>query len=745
MTDLAINDVTPRIQYTATGGQTTFPYPFEIFEDGDLVVVQNTTTLTLTTHYTVTNSGVTGGGDVVLVTGATNGDTITIYRDIPVERTSDYQANGELRAATLNDDFDRIVAMIQQNERDLSRSLTLSQTSESEISPLDGLPNTVVGFDANGDLKAYTVGTDIGDTADMVSHTAGGQSVEETLNQRYYITPEQYGASGDGIADDASSLTTAIAAAISQGKTLVGKGTYRVASNVNFRNAFVDFSQATIDVDHSGVGITIGGHAASPNNPSQRFYIVTRSSGTDAQTTPTIRCIGAKGQYITVERTTYFQIYADTDSSVGGNSGTDYSSAYSAFHLRYVTTVELTNNPSTDGSSVQWINENQFYLNRTNNIYINGTYTHNHNHFYAGTFEGAADIDIETGLDNWITGARFELGPTTINFGALASRNVIEKTWSSSAFSGSTFSQLPNGTITDSGTQNVVRDARAKIYARSVVAQADVADVILDNDVSEINYRDTTLQRIKTTLNGNRNLLFSDYLPVKTGDWFSFLALNGDGGDTLRYRPTMEFYDKNLVPVSSATGFVNSATMTSVSGHTVTHSTGVSAADAIINAAAESGATYCRAVFRSSNGQTANELARTLRIERYTVSDLTSDAQPNLITEPSVKVVSAIPTKGFAPLGYTATKSDGTAFYINTFSLSTTSTNARVGTDTTIDLSTVTGITSGDIIGINLDDRSTHWTTVNGAPSGSTVTLSVAIPSATASGSRVVLNRWATK
>lgn len=47
-------------------------------------------------------------------------------------------------------------------------------------------------------------------------------------------------------------------------------------------------------------------------------------------------------------------------------------------------------------------------------------------------------------------------------------------------------------------------------------------------------------------------------------------------------------------------------------------------------------------------------------------------------------------------------------------------------------------ITSGYYIGIELDDGTIQWTTVNGAPSGTTVTLTTALTGAAASGNRVI-------
>lgn len=68
---------------------------------------------------------------------------------------------------------------------------------------------------------------------------------------------------------------------------------------------------------------------------------------------------------------------------------------------------------------------------------------------------------------------------------------------------------------------------------------------------------------------------------------------------------------------------------------------------------------------------------------------------------------------------------------------STTLSAAAATSATTLTVSSITGISSVDNIGVILDDGSFHWTTVNGAPSGSTVTLTAAMPSAAASGNKV--------
>jgi hypothetical protein len=57
---------------------------------------------------------------------------------------------------------------------------------------------------------------------------------------------------------------------------------------------------------------------------------------------------------------------------------------------------------------------------------------------------------------------------------------------------------------------------------------------------------------------------------------------------------------------------------------------------------------------------------------------------------------------------------------------------AGVATDSTIDVDSITGISDGDYIGIELDDGTVQWTTINGTPSGNTITLTAALTDASA-------------
>ena len=97
---ITISDTTPRVQYTATGGQTSFAVNFEFFNNADLKVYNGTTLLTYdaspssASEYSVSGAGQTGGGSITLGGGATVNDKITIYRDMAITRSTDFPTSG---------------------------------------------------------------------------------------------------------------------------------------------------------------------------------------------------------------------------------------------------------------------------------------------------------------------------------------------------------------------------------------------------------------------------------------------------------------------------------------------------------------------------------------------------------------------------------------------------------------------------------------------------------------------------
>src|SRR3990167_1805611 len=67
----------------------------------------------------------------------------------------------------------------------------------------------------------------------------------------------------------------------------------------------------------------------------------------------------------------------------------------------------------------------------------------------------------------------------------------------------------------------------------------------------------------------------------------------------------------------------------------------------------------------------------------------------------------------------------------------TTLTADSAASDTTLTVTSITGFTNGDQIGIELDDGTVDWTTINGVPAGTTITITTGVTTAASSGNRV--------
>ena len=152
---IIIADIAPRVSYTVGGSaQSAFTVPFPFFEDADLVVYNGSTLLTLTTNYTVTGELLDSGGTVTLNVAVTN-TTITIVRDVPNERVTDFPTSGPLQIPSLNMQFDKVFAVTQQLEDQLNRAVILPDDENSPELVLPSLAdraNKYAAWDSAGNF-----------------------------------------------------------------------------------------------------------------------------------------------------------------------------------------------------------------------------------------------------------------------------------------------------------------------------------------------------------------------------------------------------------------------------------------------------------------------------------------------------------------------------------------------------------------------------------------------------------------
>ena len=144
MATIQIADNDARVQYTqaitANSTQLTIDFPFFALDDIKVVVTNASgvdTTLsrgTGTGTFAVTGTAVDdgfSGGHITLGDSYANTTKTTIFRDIPITRTTDFPTSGPFNVASLNTELDKLTAVAQQNETSFSRTLQLSDSDET--------------------------------------------------------------------------------------------------------------------------------------------------------------------------------------------------------------------------------------------------------------------------------------------------------------------------------------------------------------------------------------------------------------------------------------------------------------------------------------------------------------------------------------------------------------------------------------------------------------------------------------
>ncbi len=179
---MAFNTSGNRVEYTASTGQTIFPYSFKLFSDTDMKVYKtpsgqgaNDTNdlLILGSDYTVTIDG-DNGGIITLQADTVAGDKITLFRLLPVSRETDYQENGDLLASTLDNDQNYQTYMIADMNGLADRMVQLPMSSQN-VSGVLPIP------ESEQYLRWNSTGTALeNDTAASGSLTQAVQAAEDS-------------------------------------------------------------------------------------------------------------------------------------------------------------------------------------------------------------------------------------------------------------------------------------------------------------------------------------------------------------------------------------------------------------------------------------------------------------------------------------------------------------------------------------------------------------------------------------
>jgi len=203
MADYSINAVTRRVVFTGSAGVGPYAFSFEILDENDVAVYFNSTTLTLTTDYTVTINA-NGTGSVTIVTGTnvpstpTASDQIVIVGARDIERVTDFVTAGDLLASSLNEQLDALTIFDQQIAEENKRGMRAPVYDPALVEDGGVVDMTLpakadralkfLAFDSNGNPIATTATGDFrGTWAAGVDYVAGDLVIDPDDNNVYRV------------------------------------------------------------------------------------------------------------------------------------------------------------------------------------------------------------------------------------------------------------------------------------------------------------------------------------------------------------------------------------------------------------------------------------------------------------------------------------------------------------------------------------------------------------------------------
>lgn len=194
---MSVSSTTNQVIYTGSGTTGPFDFTFKIFVNTDLVITKytiadgTTTTLTLTTDYTVTIDG-ENGGEVNLVSALSSAYKLIITRTLPLTQSVNYVENDPFPADTHEEALDRAAMRDQQLQEQIDRAVLV--TAGSGTDPND-LIDSVIASAATATAAAATASTAsdaavaaAASTTFFWGGTSGGAADAQTLTPSPAIT-----------------------------------------------------------------------------------------------------------------------------------------------------------------------------------------------------------------------------------------------------------------------------------------------------------------------------------------------------------------------------------------------------------------------------------------------------------------------------------------------------------------------------------------------------------------------------
>ena len=204
---MTISTTTIKNSYNGNGSTSAFNYTFKISAESEMQVIIRSaagteTVKTLTTHYTITGVGNAGGGAVTFTAGniPVTGETVILRRVTAQTQAMDLIDNDPMSADTIENAHDKSIAIAQELQEQIDRSIKLSRTNTMTSTEFTvdaaSRANKILAFDSAGEIAVTqelgtyqstdaTVTTEAYNVRDLIKSTTAAQ-----LNNVYICTAD---------------------------------------------------------------------------------------------------------------------------------------------------------------------------------------------------------------------------------------------------------------------------------------------------------------------------------------------------------------------------------------------------------------------------------------------------------------------------------------------------------------------------------------------------------------------------
>jgi len=340
---MTISTTTIKNSYNGNASTSAFNYTFKISAESEMQVIIRSSTGTetvksLSTHYTISNVGNAGGGAVTFTSGniPASGETVILRRVTAQTQAMDLIDNDPMSADTIETAHDKSIAITQELQEQINRSLKLSRTNTMTSTEFTvdatNRANKVLAFDSAGEIAVtQELGTFIGNWA---ASTAYGvrDIVKDTSTNNIFIALTAHTSSGSQpltsntdsakwslLVDAASASTSATAAASS--------------ATASANSATASASSASTASGHKDTATTKASEAASSASTASGHKDTASTKATEATNSATASAnsatasansaTAAASSASQAAASANFEVVGDTTPQLGGNLDTN--------------------------------------------------------------------------------------------------------------------------------------------------------------------------------------------------------------------------------------------------------------------------------------------------------------------------------------------------------------------------------------------------------------------------------------